>query len=681
MQTQGKTTIDETGRLRVGERVAYGFGDVACNVVFALTMSLATYFYTNVIGMPAAVVGTILLVSRLFDGASDVLIGVLVDKTHSRFGKARPWVLWMTVPYGLSAVLMFLVPANATVVTQAIYVFVTYNFAVTVVYTALNLPYGTMAALMTRNQNERSLLNIFRMSMAPVGNLIVTAATLPLINRMGGTQGAWIKVTIIYSIIAMVMLLVCFFGCKERVHIPAVPEGEKVSLGKSFGAMVRNKYWWMITALFFAWSLYTTLNGTMLTYYAQYELGNNELMSIITMVEKIPSIIVTVAIAPFVKKFGKRNLALSGAIIGLAGVGIILISPQDMTFVLVGAALKGIGIGPIGALSYAMMADAIEYGHWRTGIRAEGLLYSAATVGYKIGGGLTSAVIGFVLDAAGFDGKSQIIQTASAHTAISGLFLFLPLIAWGAFTVILLFYNLDKEYIGIMSDLQIGKFSDKADKNAVASAILNADLPEIPDGSPKTNYIITISREYGSGGHDIGKKLAHEMNLPFYDRQIIEMASQKSGLSEAVFDQMDEEMTPTQMSLALLDPNNENDKLFVMQAQAVRRIAAHGPCVIVGRCADYVLRDKKNVVNVFITNASIKQSLSLKNKNQAEQLRKVTEMNERRSIYYQHYTGRTWGQATNYQLCVDSSKLGMDTWRVISGYVKDCENAEARMTI
>ena len=167
MRNRMQTIPDETGRLSVGEKVAYGFGDVACNVVFALTMSLATYFYTNVIGMSAALVGTILLISRIFDGVSDVIMGIIVDKTKSRFGKARPWVLWMTIPYGLSAVLMFMVPANATTMVQAIYVFVTYNFAVTVVYTALNLPYGALAAMMTRNQNERSLLNVFRMSMAP----------------------------------------------------------------------------------------------------------------------------------------------------------------------------------------------------------------------------------------------------------------------------------------------------------------------------------------------------------------------------------------------------------------------------------------------------------------------------------------------------------------------------------
>ena len=449
------------GRISIREKVAYGFGDVACNVVFALTMSLSTYFYTNVVGMSAALVGTILMLSRLFDGVSDVVIGILVDKTKSRFGKARAWVLWMTLPYGLSAVLLFMVPAHATTIIQCIYVFITYNLAVTVVYPALNLPYGTLAALMTRNQNERSIINIYRMSMAPLGNLIVTALTLPLINRLGGDQRAWIMVTVVYAVIAMGMLLICFFGCKERVHIPPTPAGDKIPMRKSFSCMLHNKYWWLVTMMFFAWSVYTTLNGTMLTYYAQYELGNNELMSVITVVEKLPSIIVTIAIAPFIKKLGKRNLSLIGAVVALAGAAIITLRPQDLTFVMIGAALKGAGVGPIGATVYSMMADAIEYGHWRTGIRAEGLLFSAATVGYKIGGGLTNAAIGFALEAAGFNGMAA-VQPASAHGAISGLFLLMPFVAWGLMALLLWRYKLDKEYSFVMGELQLGRYSEKA---------------------------------------------------------------------------------------------------------------------------------------------------------------------------------------------------------------------------
>ena len=174
------------------------------------------------------------LISKLFDGVSDIIIGILVDKTKSRHGKARAWLLWMTIPYGLTAVLMFLIPSNATELVQAVYVFITYNLAVTIVYTAINLPYGTLAAMMTRDQNERSSINIFRMVMANISNLIVSAATLPLIKLLGDTQKAWIKVTTIYAVAGMIMILLCFHNCHERVKIPAAAKGDKVTQKKCF---------------------------------------------------------------------------------------------------------------------------------------------------------------------------------------------------------------------------------------------------------------------------------------------------------------------------------------------------------------------------------------------------------------------------------------------------------------
>ncbi len=457
-KNEGKISLKENIKTR--ENIAYGLGDVACNVVFALTMSLSTYFYTNVIGMSAALVGTILMISRIFDGISDVIVGALVDRTKSKHGKARAWILWMIIPYGVTAVLMFMVPPDATELVQAIYVFITYNLAVTVVYTALNLPYGTMAAMMTRDQGERSILNVYRMAMSPLGALLVTAVTMPLINSMGGTQKAWITVTIVYALIAMFLLLLCFLGCKERVHFDNTKK-EKQPVGLSVRCMLSNKYWWMVLIMFLGWAVYFTLNSTMLTYYAQYELGNSNLMSPISIAEKVPSIIAVVAMAPFIKRFGKRNIALAGSILVVAGAAIIWMRPTELAIIIFGVVLKGIGGGVFGGLVYSMLADSIEYGHWRTGLRSEGLLFGASTVGYKVGAGLTSAFLGFVMELSGFDGVAATIPQ-SAHQAISALFIFGPIVAYGLIAVILCFYKLDKEYPKIMDDLELNQYSPKA---------------------------------------------------------------------------------------------------------------------------------------------------------------------------------------------------------------------------
>ena len=217
VQSNASTNV----KTSIFEKISYGMGDVACNVVFALTSGLITYFYTNVMSVSAAMVGMIMLISRIFDGISDVAIGLIMDKVHSKHGRGRAWVLWMALPYGISAVALFCLPANATAAVQAIYIFITYNLCTTVVYTALNLPYGAMAPLMTSNEQDLARINLFRMAMSPIGNMIVSAASLPIINRMGGDQAAWIKVTLIYSVVAIGLLLWCFFGTKERVNTQA----------------------------------------------------------------------------------------------------------------------------------------------------------------------------------------------------------------------------------------------------------------------------------------------------------------------------------------------------------------------------------------------------------------------------------------------------------------------------
>lgn len=200
--------------------------------------------------------------------------------------------------------------------------------------------------------------------------------------------------------------------------------------------------------------------------------------------------------------------------------------------------------------------------------------------------------------------------------------------------------------------------------------------------------IITISREYGSGGHDIGKRLAAELNIPFYDKEIITLAAKESGVDESDFEQLGEEPSAFQLSLAMLDPNNRNDSLFMMQSRTIRRLADRGPCVIVGRCADYVLRDCDRAVNVFVCSASLKRVRNIKKKGlfasrrgggdaQEEQLRAVLEMDARRSMYYQHYTGQEWGKASNYHLCIDSSRIGMGACGVIRAYLDTCEGIPA----
>ena len=205
--------------IRPGIRIFHG-GDVACNVVYGVIATLLTLFYTDYAGVSVATVGLVMLISRFFDGGSDVVMGFIVDRTHSKWGQSRPWILWMSLPYALSAILLFSVPhTNATI--QFLYIFVTYNFSTTVCYTAINLPYGSLSAMMTRDSKERDLLSVFRMGLSPMGRIIAVTCTMPLIKLFGDDQAAWIKVMSIWAAIAFLLLITCFVKCEETVHIAA----------------------------------------------------------------------------------------------------------------------------------------------------------------------------------------------------------------------------------------------------------------------------------------------------------------------------------------------------------------------------------------------------------------------------------------------------------------------------
>ena len=400
VQSNASTNV----KTSIFEKISYGMGDVACNVVFALTSGLITYFYTNVMSVSAAMVGMIMLISRIFDGISDVAIGL------------------------------------------------TYNLCTTVVYTALNLPYGAMAPLMTSNEQDLARINLFRMAMSPIGNMIVSAASLPIINRMGGDQAAWIKVTLIYSVVAIGLLLWCFFGTKERVNTQAAQEAEKLPASVRFGALIHNKYFLMILFASLFLAVYQTVNGTVATYYAQYILGNNEYYSVLNLAENIPQVVVIMILAPFIKKFGKRNLVLAGAILTMVAQLTLLAVPANPAFVAAVAAIRGIGKAPLFGCVFTMMADVVNYGHWKTGVRVQALIFSAATVGQKFGGGITGAIIGQLMDKSGFTGLAQEIPSAVAM--VENLYIWGTVFAWAIIIALMLAYKLEKNYDGMIRDME-----------------------------------------------------------------------------------------------------------------------------------------------------------------------------------------------------------------------------------
>lgn len=443
----------ENRSLHMKERIGYGVGDFANNMMYTPVNSFFTYFLTSVAGLGAGVVGTILLLSRLLDGVSDLIVGSFMEKIHSKHGKARPWLLWWCIPFAVSLVLMFTAPDFGTT-GKIVYAFLTYNLAVTVVYTAINLPFGSLAALMTKNQTERGFLNISKMVFAFGGGMVVNAATLPLVKFFGNDSSAWQKTFLIYGVIAIIFFLIVFFTTKEAVTEEAKKSGneEKISIKEALKSLLKNKYWLILLAIFFLNSVVNAFIGVNV-YYARYIMDNDSLVGNLSIFQNIASFAAFAVCTVIIRKIGKQKIAVAGVLISFVGYAMVLLNPTSYAILYIAAVVKGVGNAALSGVMYGMLADTVEYNDWKSGIRAEGLVFSANSIGQKIGSGIGSAVLGWVLAAFGFVSSSA-TQPATAINGIRVIFLYVPLVVFAVMFVILLFYKLDKEYDGIVESLE-----------------------------------------------------------------------------------------------------------------------------------------------------------------------------------------------------------------------------------
>ncbi len=432
---------DEKTKISFWERFSYGCGDLGCNIIYSAMSSFLLFYYTDYVHVNAAAIGTIMLLSRIFDGVTDLIMGMIVDRTKSRFGKCRPWILRMAIPFALAGILLFSVPSGLGNTSKLIYIFITYNLVSSVVYTAINVPYATLNSLITQNQYERSVLSIFRMILATTGTLIITNLTLPLVQHFGNDLSAWTKTFAVFGILAVIVFMVTFTGTKERVEPAKETKHEKVPFIKGIGLLFKNKYWIMITVTLVFIFINYSLNGGAAVYYAKNILHNEDMVGTMNLVANLVQIGVMFFTAFIIKKIGKRNMLIVGAVIYGIGFALFGFVGTNMAGIIPACVLKGIGNAGISSCMFAIVSDTIEYGEWKTGYRTEGLINSASSFGFKVGNGLGSAILGWVIGAAGAGTGSEIT------------FIWIPAVLCIGQVVVMLFYHLDKEYDGIVAEL------------------------------------------------------------------------------------------------------------------------------------------------------------------------------------------------------------------------------------
>lgn len=452
---ENNTAKQGNGKLSWPVRLSYAGGDVACNVVFGMVGTLLTLFYTDYVGINPATVGLIMLLSRVFDGASDMIMGIIVEKTNSKWGKSRPWILWMSVPYALSAILLFTVPHTMGMV-QAIYIFVTYNFCTTVCYTAINLPYGSLSAMMTRVSSERDMLSVVRMGLSPLGKIVAVTFTTPLVKLFGNDQAAWVKTMSVWAVLALILLLICFANCKETVVIAGKEKAEKVPVKRGLKLLVTNQYFWAVLLLWMFQSVSFSVSGTILPYYCKYIFENDTwLYSTLYLVEILTMVVCIFLCAPLIKKFGKRNIALAGSCIALGGQLLFFLNPYSLPWMVMSCVARAVGLAPLNAVVFGMIGDVVEFGQWKTHVRQESLIFAGGSIGTKVGAGVASAAMTGLMSLAGYISTSTgaVSQPESALNMIIQIYKIGPMIVAGGVLIVLLFYKLDEKYADIMKEL------------------------------------------------------------------------------------------------------------------------------------------------------------------------------------------------------------------------------------
>ena len=429
---------------KIGERFSYGCGDFGCNIIYTAMSAFLLYYYTDYAGVSAFAVGVIMMVSRIFDGVSDIIMGVIVDRTKSKYGKARSWILRMCVPFAVSGILLFSVPASLGSTAKLVYIFITYNLTSTVVYTAINVPYSALNALMTQDPYERSVLSIFRNLLATAGTLIINTVTLPLVEFFGDNASAWTKTFCVLGLLAVIAFLFTFFGTKERVvSVAQKQSSEKVDVPFKEGirALFKNKYWILMTVMLALFFLMYSVNGGSTVYYAKDILGNKSLVGTINGIFNAVQIVAMFFIAMLVKKFGKRNVFSLGLVLDIIGMLMLNFSEGAMAMIVASSIVRGLGNACGGATMWAMVSDTIDYGEWKNGYRTEGLVNSACSFGYKIGNGIGSALLGVILEAGGYIGEAA-VQSASALVSIKICFVWIPIVVYICGLIIMKFWKL-----------------------------------------------------------------------------------------------------------------------------------------------------------------------------------------------------------------------------------------------
>ncbi|MDE6222021.1 MAG: glycoside-pentoside-hexuronide (GPH):cation symporter [Lachnospiraceae bacterium] len=443
--------MNEKKYLKWYQKVAYGSGDMASNCGYALISSFMLLYLTTAVGLNSLVIGNLMMASKLLDGVSDIFFGGMMDKTKSKMGQARPWMLFGQIGVSASLFLVFAIPSMSETMQYA-YFFVFYTAFNAIFYTANSIAYSSLAAKITKNGQERVQLGSIRFIFATFTTLVVSYNVMGLVERFGGGAKGWRMVALVFAVIALVVNTFSVLMVKEVPDEDAAaeqkpaeseqkqPASEKVSFGQSLKLLLKNPYYILILGLYLVNYVYSGITQGVGIFFMTYYMGDPALLGTFSLVSLVPVMLILMVTPALVKKFGTmRKMNLYARIVTILMGILFLVGAlnKNLPVMLIAAFFRNMAGGPLTGTLNALVAETSDYTYRTQKVRIDGVMFSCSSIGVKLGGGIGSAVVGWLLAIGGFDGTVD-IQPASAVNMIFFMYAVIPII-FGLFMALLIY--------------------------------------------------------------------------------------------------------------------------------------------------------------------------------------------------------------------------------------------------
>ncbi|MGR5063998.1 glycoside-pentoside-hexuronide (GPH):cation symporter [Photobacterium sp. DNB22_13_2] len=449
--------------LSVREKIAYGLGDTGCNFVWQTVMLFLAYFYTDVYGLSPAHMGTMFLLVRFIDAVTDPLMGSIVDRTQSKYGRYRPYLLWMAIPFGVACMLAFYTPDFGTT-GKIVYAYASYIF-LTLMYTAINVPYCAMANALSNDSTERTSLQSYRFALSTAGGLVVATVALPLVDMIGkgDLQKGYLGAMATMGVIAIILFLVSFANTKERY---VAESEEKQSVWADLKLLMSNNQWRVLFILNVILLTGAVLKGATTMYYVNAVMKRPDLATLFMIAGMVAAIIGALISAPVFGKYNKPTVYRALIVVsGTTSMLMYLIDPSNVEMIFSVSIILALVQTATTPILWSMMSDVVDYEKTRSNRSLGGMVFSTNLFAIKLGIALGGAAVGWILAWSGYVGGAE-TQSAEAMNAINLLYTVVPGVMFASLAVLMLFYKLDTQkltQIKALLELDAKQTSNKAE--------------------------------------------------------------------------------------------------------------------------------------------------------------------------------------------------------------------------